>query len=334
MLLDTHPRTAISLQELVSRISTSRWIIPACAAVGLAAALAAWIAMPRTYVSEATLLPSSGQESGAMSSGLLSVAGSLGFRLPGGAVPESHLDPTILNSERILRAALLTPLDPDDPAAGRLLDRLAGGDQPAELRLEGAIGRMRHEILRVALDSETGIVRVTVQMNDPDLANRTAAILIGILETYLAQDRHSSQRRNLEFVESRREEAEAALAKAEGRLKDFRDANRQIGNSPDLMLVEGRLLRDVQVQEQVFLEMTRQYEIARIDALKASPILEILDPPTIHHTPRSPRLFVLLGVGLLLGILIGSIAAAVLETPRPGLRSFFSTARALLGRGA
>ncbi|HMB68386.1 MAG TPA: hypothetical protein VKU85_03715, partial [bacterium] len=143
--------------------------------------------------------------------------------------------------------------------------------------------------------------------------------------------RNARSRHNLEFVTQRRDEAAAELAAAEARLRDFRDRNRRITNSPDLMLAEGRLLRELRVQEEVFLELTRQMEITGIEAEKSTPILEVLDPPTLHVVPKSPKLPILIGIGGLVGILLGTIAAALLDSPRLNWRALFSTARLLWG---
>ena len=327
-------KTSISLAELVSRISAARRVLPKFAAAGVITALVAWLALPRTYVSEATLLPSTGDESSSLSGGLLSLAGTLGINVPGTAVPESHLYPAILKSERVLTSALSTVLDPADPESDTILDHVEGRHRSTDRRTEQAVETVRREILRVGLDEETGIVRVTVRMRDPQVANRTADVLLQMLEGYLSRERNARSRRNLEFVASRRAEAQTDLGRAEDTLKEFRVANRKIANSPDLLLEEGRLLREIRVQEEVFLELTRQHEIAKIEAEKATPILEILDPPTLHHAPESPKLPILLGIGLLLGIVAGSLSASMLESSRWSSITAFSMLRILRGQRA
>jgi uncharacterized protein involved in exopolysaccharide biosynthesis len=322
---------ALSLRELVQRIAAARRLIPVGAAFGLVVAVAAWVVMPRVYVSETTILPSSGEESSSLPGGLLSVAGSLGIRLPGASVPESHLFPAILKSERIVRHVLAAPVDPGDPARGAVYDHVADPGKSEPVRTEAAIARVRQEILRVGLDEETNIVRIIVAMHDPVLANRVADVFVAELESYLMEERNARSRHNLEFVTQRRDEASAELAQAEARLRDFRDRNRRIANSPDLLLQEGRLIRDVRVQEEVFLELTRQMELAGIEAEKATPILEILDPPTLRHVPRSPKLPILVGVGVLAGILLGTLAAAAMDSPRLNPGALLASVRLLWG---
>ena len=103
------------------------------------------------------------------------------------------------------------------------------------------------------------------------------------------------------------------------------------GWDDDLLLEQERLVRTVRVLEEVFLELSRQFEIALVEERKATPILEILDPPVIRFAPKSPRLPILAGVGLLVGLLVGSIAAVLLDTPRLVRRGVVAPLRILLG---
>jgi uncharacterized protein involved in exopolysaccharide biosynthesis len=323
--------TSISLSEVVRRLSASRRLVPISAGVGLVIGVLLWAVLPRTYVSEATLLPSTGDEASMGGSNLLSIAGSLGFNLPGAAAPESHLFPTILKSERIIRNALGTSINAADPSQGTLYDIVRNDGAPENVRMELAAERVRHELLRIGLDEETGVVRVTVRMSDPILANRTAEIFLNELSEYLRRERTAQARENRVFVESRRADAGERLSVMEENLRAFRETNRKLSNSPDLLLEQERLIRDLRIQEEVFLELTRQYELARIEEQKATPILEILDPPTIHYAPRNPKLPIFGGVGLLAGLFLGSLIAVVFESPRNAAAGALAGAQSLLG---
>jgi uncharacterized protein involved in exopolysaccharide biosynthesis len=324
--------TSISLSEIVRRLSASRRLVPISAGAGLAIGIALWAVLPRTYVSEATLLPSSGDGKGATLSGnLLSLAGSLGLSVPGAAAPESHLYPTILKSERVIRNALKTRINPADAAEGTLYDLVVDDKYPEPVRLEKAAEDLRQEVLRVGVDEETGIVRLVVRMSDPVLANRAAQILLDELSRYLRHERTAEARENRLFVEGRRAEVSEKLGQAEEVLREFREANRKLNNSPELLLEQERLERELRVQEEVFLELARQYEIASIEEQKATPILDILDPPTIRYAPKNPQLPLFGGVGLLVGIFLGSLVAVAFENPKATASGALAGAQHLLG---
>jgi len=61
-------------------------------------------------------------------------------------------------------------------------------------------------------------------------------------------------------------------------LKEFRERNRQIMDSPQLMLEQDRLARDVEISSTVFIELKKQDEVVKIEEIKDTPIINILDP--------------------------------------------------------
>ena len=71
------------------------------------------------------------------------------------------------------------------------------------------------------------------------------------------------------------------LTKAENRLKEFREKNRQV-LSPQLLLEQERLIRDVQINATIYTELRKQFELVKIEEVKNIPIINIMD------TARAP----------------------------------------------
>ena len=65
------------------------------------------------------------------------------------------------------------------------------------------------------------------------------------------------------------------MINAENRLKNFREQNRVTSQSPKLLLEQGRLMRNVEILQTVFIELTKQLEIAKIDQIKDAPVLNV-----------------------------------------------------------
>ncbi len=313
---------SLTLGEIAQRIAGSRRFVLGAGAAGLGLGLLLALVLPRVYIGEATLLPSSDERATGLDPDLLGFAGRLGMPMPPSAAPESRLFPSILKSDRLLRAALAAPLDSSraagsDGSTATLLDRVSRRPPDDRLRMEKAVARVRHRVLRVSFDEETGIVRVAVRLSDPEEARRTCEILLDELSDFLRTERARRARENREFVASRREEASGALREAEDALRRFRETNRRISGAPDLVLEEARLAREVRLQEELYLELSRQFELARIDEQKATPLVEVLDPPTPRYEPASPRAPIYAGMGMLAGVLFASLAAALLEPRKP-----------------
>ena len=99
------------------------------------------------------------------------------------------------------------------------------------------------------------------------------------------------------------------LAEFEEVLKVFRERNRSIMESPQLQLEMERLLREVEIQTQVYITLQRQYELARIDEVKETPSVVILDkgrPAVKKDQPKRKKIVILaMFIG---GFLAGTIS--------------------------
>ncbi len=125
---------------------------------------------------------------------------------------------------------------------------------------------------------------------------------------------------NRRFVEGRLGEVSQSLAKAEGALLDFRERNLRIGNSPRLLLEEGRLTRSLREQEEIYLTLQRQYELAKLEEMRDVPTLSILDPAVRPISKYSPKRVVLSVFGFLIGGFT-AFAALVMRTSRSPVHS-------------
>jgi hypothetical protein len=94
------------------------------------------------------------------------------------------------------------------------------------------------------------------------------------------------------------------LTTAENALVDFENRNRLL-QSPGLTLERQRLQRRVEISQQVYLTLAQGYEQARIDEVRDTPVITVVDAPenTVEQS-GGLLLFVVLGgfVGGLLGL--------------------------------
>ena len=91
-------------------------------------------------------------------------------------------------------------------------------------------------------------------------------------------------------------------------LKDFATRNRRIDNSALLLLEQQRLEREVIVLTNVFTTLKQQLETTKIEEVKDSQYVIILDPPEIplkRSKPNKKFLVVLSGfIGIGIGVFI------------------------------
>ena len=67
------------------------------------------------------------------------------------------------------------------------------------------------------------------------------------------------------------------LEKNELELKNFLERNRGYEDSPELYMTFSRLSREFDAKKEVYLTLQKQLELARIEEVRMSPILHILD---------------------------------------------------------
>ena len=70
-----------------------------------------------------------------------------------------------------------------------------------------------------------------------------------------------------------------------------------ITQSPNLLLEQGRLMRNIEIQQNVYIELTKQLELAKIDEIKDAPILNIKEnaqSPILKEGPKRANTLILI----------------------------------------
>ena len=119
-----------------------------------------------------------------------------------------------------------------------------------------------------------------------------------------------------QFIEERLLATESELEKAEEALKLFRERNRSIFESPQLQLEQERLGRDVAVLIGIFTTLKQQLETAKIEEIKESDYVVILDTPDTPLYPDKPQKKLMVILAGILGIGSGMILAFIKEFVR------------------
>jgi uncharacterized protein involved in exopolysaccharide biosynthesis len=243
--------------------------------------------LPNMYTAESSILPELEKNK------LLGLATSVdlssltGFNV--GEAPVSKLYPMIIKSARILREVIYkkysTKAYKDSVGLVQFWDISKGSDAGD---FEAAL-KMLRERMDVTLDNKLGTLVLKVEMEEPRLAADVANSITYELDLYTRTKRRTSVTAQREFIEQRMEEVEKALRLAENALRDFREKNRRVLDSPQLLLTQGRLEREVQINSTVFIELKKQIEVAKIEEIKNIPFINILDEARVPVVKSSPH---------------------------------------------
>lgn len=208
------------------------------------------------------------------------VAAQLGFALPGQDQTQSpNFYSDLAASDLVLQAVA------DSGAVDAARRRVSLADFFDVSKDAPAVTRARIvNVLRSRLSTnvvqKTGLVELSMRTKDPAVSASLLQQILGELERFNQGSRRSQASAERRFTERRFDEVRAELNTAEQRLVSFLERNRDFENSPLLRFENDRLQRDVQLKQQVFQTLSQAVEQARIDEVRDTPVLTIIEPPS------------------------------------------------------
>jgi uncharacterized protein involved in exopolysaccharide biosynthesis len=289
------------------------WRIIAIAACAAAVVTVGAVAIKeRRWTSSASFTP---QSSRRQSLGALGgLASQLGVAIPGGEPnqsPQFYAD--LLRSRAVLEDAVRHEFrfqSADGTSQTRTLAQALDIDEPTPAREVAETMRMFGRRISVAVSPRTGVVTVTVALNDAAMAQEVLRWMLERLNAFNNTTRQTQAMAERRFAEQRVASARQTLDEAERRESEFARRNRDFRSSPDLSLQAERLRREAQLQQQLYTTLVQLLEQARIEEVRDTPVLTVLDPPSLAARPDSRGVVRAALWGLLLGATVGVILAA------------------------
>jgi uncharacterized protein involved in exopolysaccharide biosynthesis len=162
-----------------------------------------------------------------------------------------------------------------------------------------------------------------VDARDPLLAYQVAQALLSSLDRFNVSVRRSRARNERDFLEGRVAAAQDDLRSAESDLEHFLATNRgDTRSSPSLAFREAGLRRKLDMTQTRFVDLQRQLDQARVQEVRDTPAITVLDKPYVparRYRPRR-RLVTLevLVVGMVAAYALSRLASAVKANQRPG----------------
>jgi uncharacterized protein involved in exopolysaccharide biosynthesis len=307
----------LTLVGLLNLTLRQRRLIVLCAAVTLVLGAGVRLLLPRTYTATSSFMPQSRRATPSLSG----LAAQFGLALPGvdpGQSPAFYSD--LVKTRPIL----------SDVAAGRYEVHTRSGLETAaladllqvkvkdSLRREEVIARLR-KIVAVDVALKTGVVELRVTTRYPALSAQLNRRILELLNAFNLQTRQSQAAQERRFTERRLGEVAVDLRQAEDKLQAFLQRNRDYRNSPQLNFEYERLAREVAMRQQVYTSLAQALEQARIEEVRDTPVITIVENPEAPVRP-DPRGLAKTGLlALLAGAVIGVVAALGRESVTSGV---------------
>ncbi len=271
--------------------------------------------LPRSYTASASFAP---QTAGGGLSRLTGLAAQFGIAVPtddAANSPEFYAD--LLRSGQLLRAMVETTYvyqDGAETVRANLVQVFDIEDVTPQRSREKAVKRLGQQ-LTVTTDIKTGVVTLGFEAPAPDLAEQLVRHALDLVNAFNLRTRQSQAAAERQFVEARVDEAQRDLREAENRLQGFLTANRTYINSPQLQFQHDRLSREVQLRQDVYSKLVQAYEQARIDEVRNTPVITVVEAPIRPVKPDSRRL----ALKALLALFIGGFAGILVALYRQAL---------------
>jgi uncharacterized protein involved in exopolysaccharide biosynthesis len=288
-----------------------RWAAIGTALLVATAVVAVALLQPRRFTSSASFVP---QAPAQAVSGLSSVASQFGLNVGEGANTDSpafYAD--LLLSQTVLEAVAdgsYTVVVDGERRTAPLADLLGIEAENAALRRHEVIRYLRRH-LGSSVTPKTGAVVVSATMPWAALSQQVADRMLALVGEFNRERRQSRAVAERRFTEQQLAEARAALRAAERQLEAFLVRNRQFDRSPTLEFERERLAREVAVRSQRYMTVSDAYERARIEEIRDTPVLTVIDAPRVPVLPDRRYLALKGLVGLTVGLVLGVALALV-----------------------
>ena len=271
------------------------------------------------YISKSKILPATNAGSSSDISGLASQFGiSIGQSSPESSILSSVLYPDIIKSRSLARNVLAREFHSDfSNNKLPLINILLGidGDTTiidSEEKIKIGIKNLSERI-NVSSSMKSPLLILTVKAFEAQLASDISLAVIQELNTMQKSFKVSRIKEKRLFIEGRINDVSKDLIYAEENLKKFRESNRNIKKSPALRLEEDRLKREVGTHAQLYSTLKSQYELAQIEEVENSNMIDILDPPEAPLYKTGPKRRLIVTMSTFFGILFGFVIAFAVD---------------------
>lgn len=155
------------------------------------------------------------------------------------------------------------------------------------------------------LDSKQGFLTLTASFPEALLSAQIAEKASQLLQKYITQYKINKASDQLNFINQRYREVKVEFENAQERLARFRDENKNV-TSAIARTQEERLQGEYTIALNVFNELAKQLEQAKIKVKEETPVFSILEPAIVPMEKSKPKRSLIVAIWLFLGGIIGT----------------------------
>ena len=251
-----------------------------------------WITSP-IFTSVSKVLPIS--EDATNASSFSGMAAQLGINMPisiGGTVPWAEVYPEIVKSSALLSKVLSESYNTKKYGRASLSQILIKEFSLTKYKEPERKNRLIVEfrnMINITKDRLSPLVTLEVSAFEPLFSAQLSSTIIqksGEIQRELKTNRVKQKRL---FIEERLIEVSTDMKKMAKELREFREYNRNLSNSPSLEMKFEEMKREIELQNNLYITLRTQLEKAKIDEVERDHMVQIIDGPNVPAKLTSPK---------------------------------------------
>lgn len=323
----------IDLIEVARKIWAKRKLVFKNCCIAAVIGVIVAFSIPKEYETKVTLAPESSDKSAGLSSSLGSLASLAGINLGGMAGEDAispDLYPDVLkttpflvdlfnvqvsNKKGNLKTTLYDYIDKHQKSPwfsyvisaplkvlgwgiSLFKEKPAKGDSTKAdyfnlTRDQEKIAESIQKSITAIVNKKTGVINISVQMQDPFIAAALADTVKDRLQNYIIKYRTSKARKDLAFTEKLYKEAQQDYLTAQKKYATFVDGNMNVVLQR-YKAEEERLGKDVDLTYTVFSQVASQLQIAKAKVQQQTPVYTVVQPAVMSEKAASPKKIIIL----------------------------------------
>ena len=166
------------------------------------------------------------------------------------------------------------------------------------------------ERLSASIDKKSGIITISAKLPDPVLAAEVASFSMEYLTTYVTGYRTEKLKREVDFLGEKVAAARGEFYRDQSRKASYADQF----SAPTIRMQAAdvqreRIESEYSMSSNVYNELLKKYEEAKLKIQQETPIFQILEPPIAPTKKSEPKKAIILVVSFFMGLLITIIPA-------------------------
>lgn len=299
----------ISLVDLLIILWKGRWIIAACTVLATVAGVLYALLAPEVFSTSSVFITKTGSKSTGGLGQLAALAG-MSIGSSGNVDPSDYLDKVIQDKDFLatlferkwylkgdsLPLETILEIEPDTTVS----------DWKYRYFMDKIESIRKGNVLSLKKDAKNGLLTLSTNAPDPKLAYDLNIFTLDYISFYIRNSIQSQAKEKRLFIEDRIKESIKVLEKSENALATFRGRN-LMTQAPQALLEETRLSRDVAMNQELYIQFQKQFELARIEEMDDQTLIQVVKGAEVPVVRSKPKKKLIVMVSAVVGIFIGAI---------------------------